>query len=161
VCGGKITAVYRSVTGGADDLDCGVWRLPCWRDYFATGTIDLQLPLLDDRGRPDKDITTRCTREIFLKRQDVQRFVKKLRVAKKPTSRSIAGKKRITEIVRRYRASLPTEAIPSQPGLEAFASEEANLIGHRAELRRELQNQAGFRGRGRPSKKSPEKIAKK
>ena len=48
---GEIAAAYRSVTGGADNLDRNVWQGPHWRNYFAAGEIDLDLPLLDDKRR--------------------------------------------------------------------------------------------------------------
>lgn len=72
---GEIAAAYRSITG-AERLDPGVWRSPAWRGYFATGTIDLDLPLVDAQGRPNIDgYTARCTREIFVRRQDLDRMV--------------------------------------------------------------------------------------
>jgi hypothetical protein len=64
---GKLAAAYRSIAG-ADDLDPRVWRSPAWQNYFAIGTIDLELPLLDERSRPSKEgFTARCTREIFIR----------------------------------------------------------------------------------------------
>jgi hypothetical protein len=76
---GVIAAAYRSVTGGADDLDRLVWQLPHWRDYFATGEIDLELALLDDQCRPVSDgRTAHCTREIFIRREGFERFVAQL-----------------------------------------------------------------------------------
>jgi hypothetical protein len=72
---GEIATGYRSLAG-ADDLDRGVWRLPCWRAYFETGTINLDLPLLDEKNRPNANgYTVRCTREIFVRRLDLERFV--------------------------------------------------------------------------------------
>lgn len=74
---GKLAAGYRSaVDGGAGDLDRRVWQMPQWRSFFETGTIDLDLPLLDERGRPDPaGFTARCTREIFVRRDDVDKLV--------------------------------------------------------------------------------------
>jgi hypothetical protein len=76
---GKIAAAYRTVMG-ADELDPIVWRLPHWRNFFLTGTIDLDLPLLDERGRPNANgfIAPRCTREIFVRRDSLNRFVDEL-----------------------------------------------------------------------------------
>lgn len=69
---GKVAAAYRSDIGGADDLDCSVWQLPHWRSFFETGTIDLDLPLLDGRRRPNPSgFTARCTREIFVRRDSL------------------------------------------------------------------------------------------
>jgi hypothetical protein len=73
---GEIPAAYRSHTGGAHGLDRGVWQLPCWQNYFATGTINLDLPLLDEKGRPNANgYTAWCTREIFVRRPDLDCFV--------------------------------------------------------------------------------------
>jgi hypothetical protein len=69
---GEIAAAYQSVTG-ADDLDRGVWRSPAWRTYFTTGTIDLDLPLLGDGGRPTGDGFARCRRQIFVRKSDLDR----------------------------------------------------------------------------------------
>jgi hypothetical protein len=155
---GEIGAAYRSVTG-VDDLDRSVWQSPCWRNYFTTGTIDLDLPWLVN-GRPVTDgSTVRCTREIFVRRQDLDRFVKTLRSEpRKPVAR--ASSTRIREVVAEYKTSL-NGANPSIPGLERFAREKANLRGHRNELRAELERQSGNRPRGRPPGKLPAEIAEK
>ncbi|WP_407160156.1 hypothetical protein [Bradyrhizobium sp. STM 3557] len=69
--GGRLAAAYRSILG-ADELENKVWRSPAWRNYFATGTIDLDLPLLDERDQPSKEgFTARCTREIFIRRDSL------------------------------------------------------------------------------------------
>jgi hypothetical protein len=78
---GKIAAAYRNRSGGTDQLDCSVWRMPHWRSYFETGTIDLDLPLVDDSGRPHPRFTARCTREIFVRRDSLARFVGELEAA--------------------------------------------------------------------------------
>jgi len=71
---GEIAATYRSWTGGADDLPRDKWLSPYWRSYFDAGTIELDLPLVDDRGQAHpQGITARCIREIFIKRQDLDR----------------------------------------------------------------------------------------
>jgi hypothetical protein len=56
-----------------------VWRLPHWRSFFIRGMIDIDLPLLDARGRPDPSgFTARCAREIFVRRDSLDRFIKTL-----------------------------------------------------------------------------------
>ncbi|MET4034446.1 hypothetical protein ABIB94_008353 [Bradyrhizobium sp. JR7.2] len=66
---GKLKAGYRSVTGGADDLDPKIWQNPQWR-LFERGEIELVLPLLDDNDRPNTNgFTSRCEREVFVRRQ--------------------------------------------------------------------------------------------
>jgi hypothetical protein len=79
---GAIEAGYRrSWDCGVDALDRNVWHMPHWRNYFATGTIDLiDLPLVDQKGRPDPDGGTvpRCTREIFLRKDSLGEFIKAL-----------------------------------------------------------------------------------
>jgi hypothetical protein len=53
--------------------------MPQWRSYFINGEIDLLLPLLDERGRPNaQGLAARCTREIFLKRGDLERLLDNL-----------------------------------------------------------------------------------
>jgi hypothetical protein len=76
---GHIAAGYRTVTGGVDNLDLAVWLSPAWRNYFVTGTIDIDLPLVDERLRPVSDgRTARCSREIFVRRDSLDRFIKTL-----------------------------------------------------------------------------------
>jgi hypothetical protein len=78
---GRVTAAYRTITG-ADELDRSVWRSPAWRNYFASGTIDLDLPLLDERLRPHPaGFTARCTREIFVRRDSLTSFIADLEPA--------------------------------------------------------------------------------
>jgi hypothetical protein len=75
---GKITSAYRSITG-AENLDCSVWHSPAWRNYFAMGAIDLDLPLLDQHGRPNPDgFTARCRRDVFLRRDHLEHFLSTL-----------------------------------------------------------------------------------
>jgi hypothetical protein len=75
---GHIAVAYRTITG-ADQLDPAVWRSPSWRNYFDTGTIEVVLPLLDDEGRPNKSgYTARCPREIFVRRNSLDRFIEAL-----------------------------------------------------------------------------------
>jgi hypothetical protein len=84
---GEIAAAYRSITG-ADPLNRDVWLAPHWRNYFTFGSINLTLPLVDDDLRPARNGgTVKCTRDIFLKRQDVDSLVREL----SPTSKSRAG----------------------------------------------------------------------
>jgi hypothetical protein len=73
---GEIASAYRSITGGAEILDRSVWQQPHWREFFATGTIDLDLPLLGEKNRPTADgRTSRSRREIFVRRQDLEQFI--------------------------------------------------------------------------------------
>jgi hypothetical protein len=74
---GRIAAAYRSLAG-ADELDPRVWRMPHWRSYLETGAINLDLPLVDDSGRPHPHNTIRCAREIFVRRDDLTRFITEL-----------------------------------------------------------------------------------
>jgi hypothetical protein len=136
---GEIEAVYRSITG-ADSLNRNEWRKPGWRLYFATGMIDLELPLVDENLRPDPNgYTVRYQREIYLKRQDLERVINTL---KRPTTRQApASSDRISRIVRRYRDSLPAGSRPTMRGVEAFAKDKEGLLGHRAELRAEYNQQ--------------------
>ena len=76
---GEIDAGYPTVFGTVDDLDRSEWRKPHWRNYFITGTIDLELPLLDEQGRPNRSgFTARCTREIFVRRDSLKQFMASL-----------------------------------------------------------------------------------
>lgn len=75
----RIVAAYRNHLGGADELDPLVWHSPIWRNYFEAGTIDLELPLLDHRGRASQHgHTARCTREIFVRRDSFEHFISNL-----------------------------------------------------------------------------------
>jgi hypothetical protein len=148
--GGEIAAAYRTLAG-ADVLDCAVWRSPCWRNYFATGTIDLDLPRLDAKDQPDTSVPpVRCTREIFVRRQDLDRFVAGLSKASVNRPSAVrASQKQIAGIVTRYRNSLAADATPLIPDLEAFAKREG-LFGHRPELRAEYHKQFPNQRVGRP-----------
>jgi hypothetical protein len=77
---GRIAAAYRRWDTGADALDPAVWRMASWRNYFATGTIDLELPLIDEKGRPAPDGRTapQCTREILVRRDTLDHFIANL-----------------------------------------------------------------------------------
>jgi hypothetical protein len=71
-----------------------------WRNYFAAGTIDLvDLPLLDEKGRPVMDGRTvpRCTREIFLQQDSLDRFIAKLQPPTVAASRYPGDKALIEE----------------------------------------------------------------
>lgn len=86
---GRIAASYRSIMG-VDELDRAVWRAGRWWTYFITGTIDLDLPLLDEKGRPNPyGHTARCTREIFIRRDSLNRFIAGLGVS--PRSEAVLG----------------------------------------------------------------------
>jgi hypothetical protein len=79
---GEIGTVYRSAAGGADDLDRSYWRLPHWRNYFITGMVDVDLPwIFTFSGGGTFTAYERCTREIFVRRSDVERFIATLKPA--------------------------------------------------------------------------------
>jgi hypothetical protein len=86
---GDIATAYRSDNGGADDLDRSFWRLPDWRNYFITGMVDVDLPRTTNSPPPGWGayaagtfvVYERCTREIFLRRKDVERFISTLKPA--------------------------------------------------------------------------------
>jgi hypothetical protein len=91
---GEIAAAYRSVAGGADSLDRTAWQAPHWRNYFATGTIDLDLPLIDEKGRPNPNgYTARCAREIFLRRDDLEGSLDRQFGKPAPAPRKSPGRK--------------------------------------------------------------------
>jgi hypothetical protein len=77
---GEIATAFRSAAGAADDLDRSVWRLPDWRNYFITGMVDLELPCILSNGY-FMGYNERCTREIFVRRSDVERFIATLKPA--------------------------------------------------------------------------------
>ena len=147
---GEIEATYQSIAG-VDSLDRGVWHRPHWRNYFADGTIDLDLPLLDN-GIPNKDgYTARCARAIFVRQNDLEHLVAAL---PKPSGKqsSQVNLKQIAEIVTGYRQSL-AGASPSLNDCRQSAHDRG-LVGHRDQLDEEYHRQ--FPGRhtpGRPSQK--------
>jgi hypothetical protein len=77
---GKLQAAYRRWDGGAETLARSVWQLPQWRSYFEAGIIRLELPLLDDKGRPVSDGRTapNCEREIFIDDGTLLAFVSEI-----------------------------------------------------------------------------------
>jgi len=151
---GEIVAAYRSVTG-ADDLDRGVWRAPCWRDYFARGTIDLDLPLLGDQNRPTGDgHTVSCTREIFLKRQNMDSLIKALRPAPRKAPRKPAARASVARINSALNDALDAYARvePARRTESSFLLSVANLPGTRERKREMYQSRFGKRRRGRLDK---------
>lgn len=86
---GEIAAVYWRSNFDVEDLDRKYWRYPDWRHYFLSGKIDLDLPLLDDNGMiPNKDgYKVKCTRDIYLRRQDLDRLIEKLPKARRAPAR--------------------------------------------------------------------------
>jgi len=148
---GEISATYRSVTG-VDSLDRAVWLMPHWRNYFATGTIDLDLPLIDEHLQPAKSGgTARCTREIYIRRDDLTRAIARSPNSSMRSSAPRANKKKIAAVVTSYRQSLADGANPSMVGLEHFAHKHG-VIGHRPDLRAEYQRQFPNQRVGRPRK---------
>jgi len=149
---GEIAAAYRSITG-ADSLDRAVWQKPHWRNYFVTGEINLELPLLDVQGRPNADgFKASCTREIFVRKDDLNCLVATLsKLNIKPSSNVRGSKTQIREMATRYRQTLSPNVNPSIEGFEQFARD-GGLTGHRDELREEYHRQFPGQRVGRPSK---------
>lgn len=85
---GQLMATYESAGGGVD-LSRAVWHRPHWRNYFVTGTIDQDLPLLD-AGVPNKNgYTTRQTRRIFIRREELDELISEIsKPRKKPQGRN-------------------------------------------------------------------------
>lgn len=149
---GDISTAYRSING-AESLDREVWQRPHWRSYFARGAIDLDLPLLDGDLRPNPNgYMARCTREIFVRRDELDRCMATLpKPGGKPPAAARASKRQIGAIVADYRNQLAAHIAPSIEDLEGFAKS-AGLIGHRDELRAEYHRQFPHRRVGRPTK---------
>ena len=150
----ELPAAYRSPTG-ADKLDSGVWQAPSWRNYFTTGTIDLDLPLLDANRHPvaSLPLVPGCTREIFVRQQDLDRLIGG--VPGRTTSRATAEK--IAEIVADYGRSLPVGATPSQEDCFRFARD-AGRTGFRDELRKQYRKQFPSQVVGRPRNKPSKNL---
>jgi hypothetical protein len=74
---GEIAAAYRALTG-VETLDPAEWRSIGWRNYFATGEIPLDLPLVNfvnGEWRTNKDgHTSRQPVQIFVRREHVDRL---------------------------------------------------------------------------------------
>jgi hypothetical protein len=73
VVNGELSCVYFSARG-KESLDCGEWQWQGWRSYFIEGTINLVVPLLDEKGNPIAG-TTRGTFEIFVVGEDLERLI--------------------------------------------------------------------------------------
>jgi hypothetical protein len=103
---GRLEAAYQTAFG-ADELDRKMWRMPHWRNYFAAGTIDLDLPYLDDQHRPILDgRTVRCHgRELYIRKDSLERFMEPVVAAAKERAKPAASP------TRRGRPSLDWEAI--------------------------------------------------
>ena len=145
---GQLTAAYRSITG-ATALDQTVWQRPNWRTYFSAGTIDLLLPLVDENGVPDKrGDTTKCTREIFIRQDGLDRFVAGLTRPK--TKHLAASKQQMREMLKKYEATLSPGEGPSVDAFVAFANKDG-LTGHRDRLREIYRKRYPDRRPGRPS----------
>jgi len=111
------------------------------------------LPLLDESGRPNANgFTARCPCEIFVREDDLNRFVATLSKSNATASSKVrASKKQIEAVVTDYRRNLPPGSNPSMPGVEKFARSKG-LKGHRPEVRDEYHRQFPDKGAGRPSK---------
>jgi hypothetical protein len=82
---GRILASYREARGLLD-LNRTVWQELHWRTYFDGGTIEFDLPLIDEKRQPLPDgRTARCTCEIFIRRDSLDRFIAELTPALLPT----------------------------------------------------------------------------
>jgi hypothetical protein len=97
---GKLAAAYRKWDGGAEKLDPDLWQRPHWRSYFESGTISLELPLIDARGAPIADGRTapNCEREIFIEESSLAHFLCEFQAAmvlppSAPSSRPKRGPK--------------------------------------------------------------------
>ena len=146
----EIAAVYRSITG-VDDLDRSVWRQPHWRRYFADGVIELDLPLVDGNLRPNNPNghTARCAREIYLRRDDLDRLVATLSKPRSPAPK--VSKAQIRNIITEYRRTLPVGTNPSMDAAVQFADDNG-VTGHREEVREEYRQQFDHPRVGRRSK---------
>jgi hypothetical protein len=75
---GQLKAAYRVDSGGVDDLDTRHWQMPQWR-MFEIGMIELDLPLHEGNGRPHpQGFTAKCEREVFVRRDSLDRLVEDL-----------------------------------------------------------------------------------
>jgi hypothetical protein len=134
-----------------------VWQQsPHWRNYFATETIDLDLPLLDEKDRPLLDAKgnfkklVRCTREIFLRRHDFDLWLATLSKSDvNSSSTKRASERQIREAFTRYCESLGG-ATSSQADFVSFARD-AGLRGHR-KMMRAIHSKKYPRRPGRPAK---------
>jgi hypothetical protein len=137
---GEIFAAYRSVTGAADELPRAKWHSPAWRTYFATGMIDLDLPLLGDGNRPAGTLTARCTREVFVRRDDLDRFVAQILAPAAAPTPSPASEARIRAVI-------------------TAVYDEADSTGRRPPNIKELPKAVALRLRGEGLEVSEKRIA--
>jgi hypothetical protein len=144
---GRIQAVYKTITG-IDDLERSVWHALHWRSYFDLGTIDLDLPNLhpDAQGR-----TVRCTREIFIRKDSLEKSFAGLGPETMQTERGkYLTKNTVTEFVRSY---VEQTSNPTKTGLREFVAA-AGYVGGRNIYEPEYARQMLKRGtpikRGRP-----------
>jgi len=98
--------------------------------------------------------TARCTREVFVRQQELTDFVRTLRPVTKerPVKSRHVSDSDLRKIIRNYDKSRPKGTNPSQPAAARFARDEANLVGNRPRFRQIYNDYFGIRGRGRPSK---------
>jgi hypothetical protein len=81
---GRLEAAYQTAFG-ADGLDRKMWRMPNWRNYFAAGTIDLDLPYLDNQQPILDGRTVRCPeRELYIRKDSLERFMEPLAAVTDP-----------------------------------------------------------------------------
>lgn len=151
---GKIATAYRTTTGSTEKLNRRAWQRPQWRSYFAAGTIELDLPLIDVNGRPNADgHTARCTHEILVRQKDLDRFIGTLPKAKRPLKAETArvSDVQIRKTVEQY---LATTAAPSLDRLDQYIKN-IPLNIPRSRLWPEYRKQRPNLRRGRPSNNPP------
>jgi hypothetical protein len=157
---GGIATAYRTFSGKLEKLDPGEWLQPHWRNYFATGTIELILPLVDGNGRPTADgVTSRCEREIFVRWEDADRFIQESCSRPRVRASRAAGAQRLEKLGASYKSRLARDAGPSMKVFVALARE--NGFTDLNVMRDEYRRQFPDRRRGRPEKMVLRKIGEK
>jgi hypothetical protein len=82
---GNLAAAFQHLFKGADDLDHAVWRKPHWGNFFATGTIVVDQPLLIGCEPDPSGAMVPCERKIFIRKDSLAAFVKDLAAPKAVT----------------------------------------------------------------------------
>jgi len=140
---GKLKAGYRSaVTLGADDLDPRIWQYPQSR-MFEKGMVELVLPLLDDKYQPHPSFTSRCEREVFVRRDGLDAVLRNLEPTSVSPSRYPGDAALIEEGVRMAQAGrqyrdIARELAPRAGGNATLGSKEDRLRTKIAERHKEI-----------------------
>lgn len=72
---GDLASACKESSAYIHHLGPEIWRAPHWRSYFATGTIDTDLPRLRDGKRTGE--TVRCERvPIYVRKDSLAEFIK-------------------------------------------------------------------------------------